>query len=188
MPVGKAAPPRPRNPESRYALHDFGRCQAARGLQADAPALGQIIGERGRIDEADTSRGDAALHEKIGNRRGRPQAQRVCATVEEIGIEQARDIGDGYRTEGQPITRTGDFHQRLEPEQTARTIAHQFDGDAATPGLAGNRQRHRIRTQGQRGGIARYVDRDAHRAASSASISASKDLGVTRACKLVSSI
>ena len=169
-------------------LHDGSGCQLARERQSFAAAVRQIFFQRARIDHADAAQADALLFGKIGMRFDVAQTQRMFAAADEIRREQVLHIGRGHRTVRDTALRGDDFDQRLQPEQAARTVAHDVDFQLVFGGRFGNGSRNFIRTERQRGGIAGNVEGDGHAFSPSSSISASNFFGVTCACSVVSSI
>ena len=84
--------------------------------------------------------------------------------------------------------RARDVHldQGFEPQEAARAVADEFDGDAAMLGLRENRPGGLIGTHAERRGVARhenlYRTRGAHARSRLDANSASKRSGVTRPC------
>ena len=77
MPVGNAAPPRPRRPESSDFLHDLGAGHAERTLQARVAAVRDVVVESTGIDDAHARERQALLaaRSRAGPRRGRGAAR-----------------------------------------------------------------------------------------------------------------
>ena len=125
MPAGKAAPPRPRRPESSTCCTICAPAPApARGAGREA-VVRHVVVERQRIGDADAREGQALLLLQVGDLFGRAEAQRMRAAVEEAGVEQAGDVLRRHRAVGDAARRRLHFDQRLEPEHAARAVAHQ---------------------------------------------------------------
>ncbi len=89
----------------------------------------------------------------------------MVATVEKSGSEQVGYVFDLHRPIGNAATAGLHLHQRLEPEQAARSGAHDLHRLPAPGGLLAYGARYRLRAQRQRGRLTRYVQgghRDAH--------------------------
>ena len=89
----------------------------------------------------------------------------------------------GHRAEGESLTGVFHFQQRLQPEQAAGTIAHQFQGPAAPLRFRQQRAGNPIRAKRHGSGVPGQKQTQAHLPASCprASSSASRRAGSTRA-------
>ncbi len=72
----------------RHLLDDGRAVERQRALQAGPTFVRFVIGERQRIGHAHARERQALLPREIRDRFGRALAQRVCAAVEQPGIEQ----------------------------------------------------------------------------------------------------
>ncbi len=92
MPVGNAAPPRPRKPGLSDGLDDLGRRMLSARLQTLVTAVGDIVVDADRIDDADARKGQPLLTLELGDFFGEPEVQRMRAPFEEAGVEQTGNI------------------------------------------------------------------------------------------------
>ena len=134
MPVGKAAPPRPRRPDVRHRVHDRAPGPCASALrEAAIAAVRDVVVERDGIGDADAREGEALLLREVGMLLGEAERERVRLALEESGVEQAGDVGGVDRAVGDAAGRRLHLDQRLEPEQAARAVAHQVHVVARAP-------------------------------------------------------
>jgi len=95
--------------------------------QAAEAAMGLVVLDRQRIDDAATGEGETLLLLQEGDFLGRPKIEFVLGIRAKLRIKQGGHIGGLYRTEGDAPGLRFDLHQWLQPEQTARAIADQRD-------------------------------------------------------------
>ena len=67
MPVGKAAPPRPRRPESVTACTMAAGAQRERRFQSAVAAVRAVVVEAARIDDADAGERESLLALQVGD-------------------------------------------------------------------------------------------------------------------------
>ena len=79
MPVGKPAPPRPRRPDCVTSSTIAAGAERQRALQALVAAMGAVVVERERIDDAAAREGQARLALEEGDLFGDAEAQRDAA-------------------------------------------------------------------------------------------------------------
>ena len=126
MPVGKAAPPRPRSPESVTSWTMSAGAHRERALQALVAVVRQVVVEADRIGDADARERQTLLLREVRNRLDRADAQRVRAAVEKIGVEQAADVARRHgpvadATRSRAATSTSGSSQHM-PRVPLRTI------------------------------------------------------------------
>ena len=165
-----------------HGLHDLRRLQLQRVLQAAVAAVGAVVGQAARIDDADAGEGEPLLFRQIRNLRGEAVAQRVRAAVQEIRVEQARHVGRLHRAVGHAALRRDHLDQRLQPVQAARAVAQQLHVQPAPLRLGRQRGGGGLGAERQRARVARNVDSDAHATSCAVFSQASKLAGVTRPC------
>ena len=119
MPVGNAAPPRPRRPESVTALHDLRRLHLQRLLEAAIAAMRHVVVNAGRLDDADAREGEPLLIPEVGNLLGQSVMQRVLRRHEETAPRTGPAHRHARPDHRPPGRRSFDFDQRLEPRQAA---------------------------------------------------------------------
>ncbi len=177
MPVGKPAPPRPRNPEVVTSVTISAPGHRQRFLQANEPAMGNIIGKRKRIGDAAARESEAFLVLEIGKFFGKAERQLVLASLMELGIEQALHIARFNPAESHPALRRLDFNKGLKPQKPARAIADNLYVNFPAGGFGHDGISHLIGANGAGGGILRHINLD-HEASSLTS--ASNFFGVMR--------
>ncbi len=179
MPVGNAAPPRPRKPGVSDFLHHLRTGHAQRALQALVAAMRHVLVEIDRIDDADARKGQAFLAGDVGKFFDHAQAQRMLRALQHAGVQQRPDLRSGHRSIADALA--GDFHfdQGLEPDHAARTDAHQLDFGSLAAGQLDQRSGRLVGAQCERGGIPRYIHAR-HLRARHSFMSSSKRVGVTR--------
>ena len=141
-----------------------------------------IVVERQGIDDAAAREGDARLALEEGNLFRPAEAQRM-SLVEAAG-DQARHVARCDRTERDAALRRRDLDHRLEPEQAARTGAHDLDRNALPARLVDDCRRDLVGPDGAGRRIA--GDEDLH-CPTSREISSTQS-GVSRAIGSPSSI
>ena len=99
---------------------------------------------------------------------GRPRHSGWPALERQSAGEQARHVLRRHRSEGDAAAGRLDLDHRLEPEQAARTGAHDLDRKSLPPGLVEHRRRDLVGADGAGGGIARHEDARGHRPTSRA--------------------
>ena len=150
------------------------RPDGARPLQSGEAAMRTVILQRQRIDHAATGKGQAGLLRQERQLLRRTEAQRMRATGQQAGGQQRRDVGCGHRTVSDAAGRRGHLDHRFEPEQTARTGAHDRRVRRQRPG-------HGIGAKRQRGGISRHENRGLECAHATLSNASSSRAGSRRA-------
>ena len=157
--------------------------------QAVKTTIGLVVGQRARIGHAHARKGQALLARQVGNGAGRPMAQRVCAARDQARVEQSRHIAGGHRAIGHAPGGGGHFDQGFEPEQAARTVAHDVYIQAPRCRFLCDALGYRVGTHGQRGRVAGNINGDnAHAASRACATSASNLCGVMRACTCPSTV
>ena len=130
--------------------------------QPTSPAVGFVVGDAERIDDANAAKGEPLLSGEIGNGFGGTESQTMRAPLKELGIEQRRDIVRFDRSVADAPLGGDDFNEGFEPKQAARAIANQADGNAAFGGDPGDGLRRGVGTEANRGRIVGDVDGDTH--------------------------
>ena len=92
MPVGKAAPPRPRRPLSVTSVTTSAGCICQRPTQPDEPTIGYVVVGRARVDDTDALERDALLAGHPRQLIGEAQPQRVVAPGEQAGVDKTRHV------------------------------------------------------------------------------------------------
>ncbi len=110
--------------------------------------MGKVVVQAQWISHADAGEGEAFLAGEEGDLFGLALAQRepLFALVK-TGIEQAGHVFRLHRAVGDTALRGVDLDQGFEPEQAARTVAYQFDRDAAHLGFMPDRARDLLGAQ-----------------------------------------
>ena len=89
MPVGNAAPPRPRKPESVTARTMSSGGIASAVLRPDVAAMRDVVVEVGRIDDPEARAGEPLLAaQPVGWCSMSPSRNACGAAVEQAGVEQ----------------------------------------------------------------------------------------------------
>jgi hypothetical protein len=114
----------------QHLLHHLGCGQSQRLAQTRITFVRLIVGQRQRVGHAHAGEGEPLLLAQVGNVFGQAQLQRVRAAGEERRVKQAVHVAGVHRPVGDAARGGGDFDHGLEPEQAARTVAHQFNLDA----------------------------------------------------------
>ena len=83
IPVGKPAPPRPRRPGLDDLLDDRLRTERERAFKPLAAAVGAVVFERARVDDAATREGEPRLPLEPGDFLGQPVTKPCCAVGDE---------------------------------------------------------------------------------------------------------
>ena len=170
MPVGNPAPPRPRRPDCTTSSTIASAPSGKRAFEALAAAVGAIVVERARIDDAAAREGQPRLPLEPGDVLGRAEPQRVRA-VGEDGVEQALGIARRDRAIGDAACRRFHLDHRLEPIEAARAGAHDLDRDLAPRRRGADRGRDLFGADRQRPGVGRNEQPQRHCCASASSAS-----------------
>ncbi|MNT00532.1 hypothetical protein D3C72_1349670 [compost metagenome] len=169
-----------------HRLDDVGGAHGHGLFQTLKPFIVAIVGQRERIGHAATGKGQPRLAGEIGNFLRQALTERMLATTDEIGLEQARHVGDRHGSIGDAAVSGANLDKRFKPQEAAGTIAHDRHGDPTKPGFALDRRRHLVGTDGNRRGILGNIDRQAHRRASATS--SSSPCSSSRPCSSPSSM
>ena len=117
MPVGKPAPPRPRRPDSVTSSTIAAGAELQRRAPGRIAAMGAVVGERQRIDDAAAGEGEARLALEEGNLLGPAEAQRMRPPPSKPAANRPGDVlrpSPGRR-------RCGRSASRPRPAARART-------------------------------------------------------------------
>ena len=106
-------------------------------------------------------------------------AEPMLTAGQKTGIEQPRDVLRLDWSVRDPLPVDDDLDERLEPIQTARTVANHIHRGSATTSLGANLIGDTVRAERSGGGVYRHEDFDAGPAHDDFRIS-SKRSGVTR--------
>ncbi len=160
MPVGNAAPPRPRRPDcvtsSTIAAPSIASA-FSRPVEAVVRARSRSIDSGSVMPiRANVSR---SCFLRYGISSVGPWPSAWSPPVSRPASSSDGDVLDGHRTVGDAALRRLDLDHRLQPEQAARTVADDLDGLAAPRALVGQRGRDVVGADRERGRIARHVQR-----------------------------
>ena len=132
MPVGNAAPPRPRRPESVTARDDLLAGHLQRVRETAVAAVRAIVVERQR-DRSMPTRANVrrVCFARYSIFSVGPSASAVPRGLEKLRGEQTRHVGRGDGAVRVPDAVDLDLDERLEPVEAARAVADDVDRDAA---------------------------------------------------------
>ncbi len=147
-----------------------------------------VVGERERIGDAGAREAQAFLLREERDRLDLALAQAVGVALQEAHREQVRDVPGLDRAVADAALLRLDLDERFEPEQAAAAGAHHLHRGSRALAFGGDRLRHGVGAEAQRGRVARHADSDRHRALLACSSRASALAGVTRPCSSPSSI
>ena len=156
MPVGNAAPPRPRRPLSVTSVTTSAGCIGERPAQADQAAVGHVVVGVARVDDADATERDALLAPASTAARRRGRGAAVLAAGRPARAAPARrstvTVAVARRGPAAVSTSTSGSSQSMprEPLRTTRT-----------PGCGGERRGDVVGAGGAGGGVAGHVHGDA---------------------------
>ena len=125
-----------------HLLDDRLRSDGDRLLQSLVAAMGFVVLERARIDDADAGEGEPGLLLEERDVLDEAEGERMLAAVQHAGIEQAVDIGGLHRPVADTALRPRNLDRRLEPVHAARAGAHDLDVEAALLGGLEQSARH----------------------------------------------
>ena len=126
-------------------LDDLGGGEGQRPPEPDPATVGLVVGDRGRVDDADPREAHPAL-------RGEPGVLVDDADALRVAGQDRVDVGGGDVRVADPAVRGLDLDERLEPEHAARAVAH----DAGAGRLEG--LRHLVGTDRDGSRVAGDVD------------------------------
>ena len=144
---GKARPAAPAQTGLRDFLDRRRVADLQRALQALQAAMGHIIRDRKRIDNAATREGEPRLSAHPGVIFDNADAARVRAASEEIRVEQRGDVRNRDWPVADAATRRFHLDQRLKPSHAARAGADDLDLLPTRGGFARQRVRHIVGAQ-----------------------------------------
>ena len=139
---------------------DVERRHGERLSEAGKAVVSAVVLDRQRIGDAAARERQALLVLEVWDLVGEAVRKLVFFTVEELGLEEAWNVGRFHRAVGDAAVGRLDLDQRLQPQHAARAVADDLDLGVALLGLGGDRLGDVIGAHRKGGCIARYEDLD----------------------------
>src|SRR5262249_26246042 len=118
---GRATPAA--KPGIEHLLPDLLGSHCDRGAQARPSTMGLVVRQRERLRDAHASEAEALLAGEVWNLLDQPERQWMPGRAETVG-ENRWHVLNRHRTVAKAAFRRIDLHERLEPKQSTRAVAH----------------------------------------------------------------